>query len=49
MNAATYTAITAASDTSASHQLGPTATAIICIVCFGLIAGIIILCILDGK
>lgn len=49
MNAATYTAVTAASDTSSSAQLGPTATAIVCIVCFGLIAGIIILCLLDGK
>ena len=48
MNAATYTAITAASDTSPSH-LSNGAALLICLVCFGLVATIILIAILDGK
>lgn len=44
MNAATYTAVTAASDSSSSATLSGPAAVIVCVICLGLIAGIVLLC-----
>lgn len=46
MNAATYTAVTAASDTS-TVAISPTLAFIICAVCLGLVAAIVLFALLD--